>query len=111
MTWCATGMQRPRRVSFLLQRCAWTCRCWCAPQSHSAGLSATVGEQFEALRRFAAKRPCGLIAASPIRDRKIVSGWPQNFDAMRATALGFEAEKTFDEIIRIHIEMSSAEVG
>ena len=35
---------------------------------------------------------------------KIVAGWPQNFDAKRATALGFEAEKTFDEIIRIHIE-------
>jgi hypothetical protein len=35
---------------------------------------------------------------------RIVSGWPQDFDAKRATALGFKAEKTFDEIIRIHIE-------
>ena len=35
---------------------------------------------------------------------KIVAGWPTNFAAERATALGFRAEKTFEEIIRIHIE-------
>jgi len=35
---------------------------------------------------------------------RIVSGWPQNFDARRAASLGFKAEQTFDEIIRIHIE-------
>jgi hypothetical protein len=35
----------------------------------------------------------------------IVSGWPQNFDAKRAMALGFTAaEKTFEDIIRIHVE-------
>jgi hypothetical protein len=35
----------------------------------------------------------------------IVSGWPRNFDASRARTLGFTtAEKTFDDIIRIHIE-------
>jgi hypothetical protein len=34
----------------------------------------------------------------------IVSGWPQDFDASRATALGFVGDKSFDEIIRIHIE-------
>jgi hypothetical protein len=33
-----------------------------------------------------------------------VSGWPQNFDARRALALGFRADASFDEIIRIHIE-------
>ena len=35
---------------------------------------------------------------------KIVAGWPQNFDARRATALGFRAETSFDDIIRAHIE-------
>ncbi len=35
---------------------------------------------------------------------KIVSGWPQAFDARRATELGFKAESSFEEIIRAHIE-------
>ena len=34
----------------------------------------------------------------------IVAGWPRNFDAKRALALGFKAESSFEEIIRIHIE-------
>ena len=36
--------------------------------------------------------------------RRIVSGWATDFDARCASALGFKAETTFDEIIRIHIE-------
>jgi UDP-glucose 4-epimerase len=35
---------------------------------------------------------------------KIVAGWPQNFDARRAAALGFQAETSFDEIVRAHVE-------
>jgi nucleoside-diphosphate-sugar epimerase len=35
---------------------------------------------------------------------RIVAGWPQNFDASRAAALGFVAEKSFDEIIKAHLE-------
>ena len=35
---------------------------------------------------------------------EMVAGWPRNLDTRRATALGFKAEKSFDEIIRIHIE-------
>ena len=34
----------------------------------------------------------------------MVAGWPRNFDAKRAISLGFKAEQSFDEIIRIHIE-------
>ena len=35
----------------------------------------------------------------------IVDGWPRNFEAKRARQLGFTtAEKTFDDIIKIHIE-------
>jgi hypothetical protein len=35
----------------------------------------------------------------------IVDGWPRNFSTDRAARLGFTtAEKTFDDIIRIHIE-------
>jgi nucleoside-diphosphate-sugar epimerase len=69
------------------------------------GLSATVAEQIEALRRVAGEKTVRLIRREPDPSIiKIVSGWPQNFDAKRATALGFQAEKTFDDIIRIHID-------
>ncbi|MFO1056091.1 MAG: D-erythronate dehydrogenase [Dongiaceae bacterium] len=69
------------------------------------GLSATVGEQIAALRRVAGDKVASLIRREPDPViAKIVSGWPRNFDARRATALGFTAEKSFDDIIRIHIE-------
>ncbi len=35
---------------------------------------------------------------------KIVAGWPSDFHPARAVALGFRAESSFDEIIRVHIE-------
>jgi hypothetical protein len=35
---------------------------------------------------------------------KIVEGWPRNFAPTRAPALGFKAEQSFEEIVRIHIE-------
>ena len=35
---------------------------------------------------------------------KIVSGWPRNFEAKRGRELGFKAESSFEEIIRVHIE-------
>src|SRR5476651_2891135 len=35
---------------------------------------------------------------------RIVADWPRRFDARRAIALGFKAEASFDDIIRIHIE-------
>ena len=35
---------------------------------------------------------------------RIVAGWPHRFEAKRSTALGFVAESSFDEIIRVHIE-------
>jgi nucleoside-diphosphate-sugar epimerase len=69
------------------------------------GLSATVGEQIAALRRVAGDKAAKLIRREPDPViAKIVAGWPRNFDAKRATALGFTAEKSFDEIIRAHIE-------
>ncbi|WP_416799390.1 D-erythronate dehydrogenase [Ciceribacter azotifigens] len=69
------------------------------------GLSATVGEEIEALRRVAGDRAVSLIRRAPDPlIAGIVAGWPSNFDASRAMKLGFRAETTFDEIIRIHIE-------
>ena len=69
------------------------------------GLSATVGEEIEALRRFAGDNAVKLIRRQPDEAIvKMVAGWPQNFDASRATSLGFKADKSFDDIIRAHVE-------
>jgi D-erythronate 2-dehydrogenase len=69
------------------------------------GLSATVREQIAALRKIAGEKAVALIRHEPDPVvSAIVSGWPQNFAADRALALGFRAESSFDEIIRIYIE-------
>jgi nucleoside-diphosphate-sugar epimerase len=69
------------------------------------GLAATVGEQIEALRRVAGEKAVKLIRREPDPViAKIVAGWPTAFEAHRAAALGFKAESSFDEIIRVHIE-------
>jgi nucleoside-diphosphate-sugar epimerase len=70
------------------------------------GLSATVGEEIAALKRVAGDKVTARIKHEPDAFiMGIVDGWPRNFDAGRARQLGFTtAEKTFDDIIRIHIE-------
>ncbi len=70
------------------------------------GLSATVGEQIAALRRVAGDKVVARIRREPDPFIiGIVDGWPRNFAATRARELGFTTvEKTFDDIIRIHIE-------
>ena len=69
------------------------------------GLSATVGEQIEALRRVAGDKAVNLIRREP--DEMIMrmcAGWAPGFEARRARELGFTAETSFDEIIRVHID-------
>jgi D-erythronate 2-dehydrogenase len=70
------------------------------------GLSATVGEQIAALKRVAGEKVASRIKRQPDPFIVgIVDGWPRDFEAKRARTLGFTtAEKTFDDIIRIHIE-------
>ena len=69
------------------------------------GLSCTVAEQIEALRHIAGNDAVKLIRREPDETiNKIVSGWPRNFDPKRALALGFKAEKSFEDIIRVHLE-------
>lgn len=70
------------------------------------GLSATVGEQIAALRRVAGDNVANRIKRVPDPFIVgIVDGWPRNFEAKRARELGFTTEeKSFDDIIRIHIE-------
>jgi nucleoside-diphosphate-sugar epimerase len=69
------------------------------------GISATVGEQIEALRKVAGDKAVRLIRREPDATiQRIVEGWPRNFDARRALSLGFRADASFEEIIRIHLE-------
>jgi nucleoside-diphosphate-sugar epimerase len=69
------------------------------------GLSCTVGEQIAALRRVGGEKVVARIRREPDAFiQRVVAGWPRNFDPQRALSLGFRAEATFDEILRVHIE-------
>ena len=69
------------------------------------GLSATVAEQIEALRRVAGDAAADLIRREPDETiRKIVAGWATRFDDGRARSFGFSADASFDAIISAHIE-------
>ena len=69
------------------------------------GISCTVAEQIAALEKVAGKGVTARIRREPDPTIiGIVAGWPRNFDPQRARALGFKAESSFEEIIRVHIE-------
>jgi D-erythronate 2-dehydrogenase len=69
------------------------------------GVAATVGDEIAALRKVAGEKATRLIRRAPDATiMRIVEGWPQNFDARRALALGFRADESFEQIIRIHME-------
>jgi nucleoside-diphosphate-sugar epimerase len=69
------------------------------------GVCCTVAEQIAALKRVAGEKAAAHIRREPDPViTRIVAGWPSRFDARRAVALGFKAERTFDDIIRVHIE-------
>jgi D-erythronate 2-dehydrogenase len=69
------------------------------------GVSATVADQIEALRRVAGDDAVALIQPEPDETiAAIVAGWPRSFDARRAHDLGFRAERSFDEIVWAHVE-------
>jgi D-erythronate 2-dehydrogenase len=69
------------------------------------GVSCTVGEQIDALRRVAGDKVAARIRRQPDElVQRIVSGWAERIDARRARELGFRAETAFDDIVRAHIE-------
>jgi nucleoside-diphosphate-sugar epimerase len=69
------------------------------------GVSCTVREQIEALRSIAGEKAVGLIRRVPDETIiGIVGNWPRDFDPARARQLGFKAESSFEEIIRVYIE-------
>ncbi len=69
------------------------------------GVSATVGEEIDALRKAAGEDAVKLIKR--VEDpfvAKIVLGWAGRYDAALASGMGFKAEKNFDEIIKVYQE-------
>jgi nucleoside-diphosphate-sugar epimerase len=76
------------------------------------GLSTTVAEQIAALRKVAGDETVRLIRREPDETiMRIVAGWPRNFDPRRAQELGFTAEASFDEIVRIYIDEELSHQG
>ncbi len=68
------------------------------------GVCCTVAEQIAALRRIGGDKVASRIRRAPDElVARIVAGWPRRFDTRRALALGFAAEASFDDIIRVHI--------
>ena len=69
------------------------------------GLSATVADEIEALRRVGGDGAVGLIRREPDETiAQMVESWPGGFDARRARELGFRAEGSFDEIVQVYVE-------
>ncbi|WP_103173828.1 D-erythronate dehydrogenase [Paracoccus sp. SY] len=69
------------------------------------GVSATVGDQIEALRRIAGEDAVRLIRREPDPAiTRMCEGWAPGFEAKRARELGFVSEDSFDDIIRAHVE-------
>ena len=69
------------------------------------GLAVTVGQQIAALRKVGGEKVVARIRREPNPFiQKIVAGWPSNFEPKRALALGFTADTSFEDIVRIHVE-------
>ena len=68
------------------------------------GISATIAEEIESLRRVGGEKAVRLIRREPDATiMRIVEGWPRNFNARRALELGFRADPSFDDIVRYHV--------
>lgn len=69
------------------------------------GVSCTVAEQIESLRRYAGQSAVDLIRTAPDEMvRAIVHGWPRAFDPQAALALGFRGDQDFDSILHAYVE-------
>ena len=75
------------------------------PNLSMPGLAVTIAEQIEALRTVAGNDAVALIRREPNPGIvRIVDGWVRGLDASRAESLGFTAEKSFEAMVRAHIE-------
>jgi nucleoside-diphosphate-sugar epimerase len=69
------------------------------------GVTASIGEEIEALGRIAGDKIVALIKEVPDENaQRMVKSWDwPGFTSERARSLGFKCEATFDEIIQVHI--------
>lgn len=68
------------------------------------GVSATVADAIEALRRVAGDRAVALIRREPdAAVARIIETWPEAFATERALTLGFTADASFDAIVAQHV--------
>ena len=68
------------------------------------GVSATVAEEIEALRRVAGDAAVALIRREPDPAvMRIIETWPEAFDTQAANRLGFTADASFDAIVAQHV--------
>src|SRR5262249_28620592 len=68
------------------------------------GVSATVADEIASLRSVAGDEAARLIRREPDeRIARIVAGWPQRFEPRYALEFGFQAEQSFDEIVRVYL--------
>ncbi len=73
------------------------------------GITVTVQSMIDALAAVAGQATADQIRYQADPDvSKIVSSWPSQFDVERAIALGFERDRTFQDIIRSFITESKA---
>ncbi len=79
---------------------------WEAPRVlNLPGITVGMGAAAEALARVAGKTAAGRIQWRPDpRIQGIVDGWPRRLDDRLAQSMGFEADRSIDDIIRAHIE-------
>ena len=69
------------------------------------GISPSVGEMVEALRRVAGDAVVARIKWQPDPViQKIVAGWPTGIDGSRAEGLGIKPDRSFDDVIQAFIE-------
>jgi len=69
------------------------------------GISASVADEIEALRRVAGPEATELIVREPDPAiMAITSGWPHSFVTDRALQLGFVPDASIDAIVRTHID-------
>lgn len=69
-----------------------------------AGITVTVAEMVEAMRRIAGEAAAKRVVYRPdARIQKIVAGWPANFSTPRALAMGFKADADIESVIRAYM--------
>lgn len=73
------------------------------------GLSVTVAEMIESLRRIGGAEAAARIRRAPdAAIEAIVTSWPGGIRTPRAEALGFARNESFDALVRRHIEETAA---